>query len=138
MFNFDSDGDGLLTDEAWFPTVFDPSSPGTIGDTSPGIGYFTALSASEYTSSAADGERGIILPENTAKTPGAGLEEIYNEAGQLKYSENGVKDIFEEWYGLECIECGSCSFVCPARRPLAQNIKTMKKQILTDKRNQKK
>ena len=55
-----------------------------------------------------------------------------------KYSENGVKDIFEEWYGLECIECGSCSFACPARRPLAQDIKTMKKQILTDKRNQKK
>lgn len=55
-----------------------------------------------------------------------------------KYSEHGVKDVFEEWYGLECIECGSCSFVCPARRPLAQNIKTMKKQILADKRKQAK
>lgn len=57
MFNFDSDGDGFFTDEAWFPAVFDPASPGTIGGTTPGIGYFTTLSASEYTSSAADGAR---------------------------------------------------------------------------------
>ena len=96
MFNFDSDGDGFFTDEAWFPTVFDPASPGTIGGTTPGIGYFTTLSASEYTSSAADGDRGIILPENTSKTPGTGLEEIYNEAGQLKYSENGIEKDFLE------------------------------------------
>jgi hypothetical protein len=96
MFNFDSDGDGLFTDESWFPTVFDPASPGTIGGTTPGIGYFTTLSASEYTSSAADGDRGIILPENTSKTPGTGLVEIYNEAGQLKYSENGVEKDFLE------------------------------------------
>lgn len=96
MFNFDSDGDGLFTDESWFPTVFDPASPGTIGGTTPGIGYFATLNASEFVSSALDGDRGIILPENTSKTPGAGLEEIYNEAGQLKYSENGVEKDFLE------------------------------------------
>ncbi|MBO6214001.1 MAG: electron transport complex subunit RsxC [Lachnospiraceae bacterium] len=50
------------------------------------------------------------------------------------YSERGQKDMFEKWYGLECVECGSCSFGCPARRHLAQSIKTMKKQILADKR----
>jgi hypothetical protein len=96
MFNFDSDGDGLFTDESWFPTVFDPASPGTIGGTTPGIGYFATLNASEFVSSALDGDRGIILPENTSKTPGTGLEEIYNEAGQLKYSENGVEKDFLE------------------------------------------
>ncbi len=41
---------------------------------------------------------------------------------------------FEKWNGMECIECGSCSFICPARRPLAQSIKTMKKDILAARR----
>jgi Na+-translocating ferredoxin:NAD+ oxidoreductase RnfC subunit len=31
-------------------------------------------------------------------------------------------------------ECGSCSFACPAKRQLAQSIKTMKKQVLAAKR----
>ena len=50
------------------------------------------------------------------------------------FAEHGLKEDFEKWYGLECVECGSCSFGCPARRHLAQAIKTMKKQILADKR----
>ena len=50
------------------------------------------------------------------------------------YSENKQMDKFEEWYGLECVECGSCSYVCPARRPLAQSVKTMKKFVLAEKR----
>ena len=45
-----------------------------------------------------------------------------------------VADEFEKWHGLECIECGSCSFACPAKRQLAQSIKTMKKQVLAAKR----
>ena len=50
------------------------------------------------------------------------------------YSEHKQMDKFEEWYGLECVECGSCSYVCPARRPLAQSVKTMKKFVLAEKR----
>ena len=53
------------------------------------------------------------------------------------YSIHGQKDMFEKWYGLECVECGSCSYVCPARRPLAQAVKTMKKEVLADKRKKK-
>ncbi len=30
--------------------------------------------------------------------------------------------------GLECIECGCCTYVCPAKRPLTQNFKMMKKK----------
>ena len=41
---------------------------------------------------------------------------------------------FETWNGMECVECGSCSFACPARRQLAQSIKTMKKNILAERR----
>jgi electron transport complex protein RnfC len=51
-----------------------------------------------------------------------------------KFNDRGLPEEFEKWYGLECIECGSCSFVCPARRHLAQSIKTMKKQVLAAKR----
>ncbi len=29
--------------------------------------------------------------------------------------------------GMECCECGCCSFVCPAKRPLTQQIKSMRK-----------
>ena len=43
---------------------------------------------------------------------------------------------FEEWNGLECIECGSCTFACPSRRQVAQPIKTMKKLVLAEKRKQ--
>ncbi len=41
---------------------------------------------------------------------------------------------------MECIECGSCSYICPAKRPLAQYIKTMKKTDLSreKKRNNRK
>ncbi len=51
-----------------------------------------------------------------------------------KFAQHGEKDAFDKWHGMECVECGSCSFICPAKRPLAQSIKTMKKQILADRR----
>ncbi len=51
-----------------------------------------------------------------------------------KYADHGDKEIFETWNGMECVECGSCSFICPAKRQLAQSIKTMKKTILADRR----
>ena len=51
-----------------------------------------------------------------------------------KFSDKGLSEEFEKWHGLECVECGSCSFACPAKRQLAQSIKTMKKQILAERR----
>ncbi len=51
-----------------------------------------------------------------------------------KFADRGLSEDFEKWNGLECVECGSCSFICPARRQLAQSIKTMKKQVLAAKR----
>ena len=44
---------------------------------------------------------------------------------------------FEVYYGVECIECGSCSYVCPAKRPLAQSIRAMKKVALEARRKAK-
>ena len=43
------------------------------------------------------------------------------------YSEHEDYDAFNKLFGKECIECGSCSYVCPAKRQLAQSIKSMKK-----------
>jgi len=48
-----------------------------------------------------------------------------------KMSQFHDSESFERWNGMECI---SCSYICPAKRPLAQYIKTMKKQILAERR----
>ena len=53
-----------------------------------------------------------------------------------KFGENGLMAEFEAWHGLECIECGSCTYICPSRRHVAQSVKTMKKQVLAEKRKQ--
>lgn len=37
-------------------------------------------------------------------------------------------------YGLECIACGSCTFTCPAKRPLMQTFKQAKAEIMAAKR----
>ncbi len=34
---------------------------------------------------------------------------------------------FVKNHGLDCIECGSCSYICPAKRQLAQSIRATKK-----------
>ena len=45
----------------------------------------------------------------------------------------------KEWslakkYGaMSCIECGCCTYVCPAKRPLVQSIKLAKKYIRENK-----
>ncbi|MGI6007807.1 MAG: electron transport complex subunit RsxC [Ruminococcus sp.] len=43
---------------------------------------------------------------------------------------------FEKMNGMECCECGCCSYVCPAKRPLAQSIKSMRKEILANRKKQ--
>lgn len=37
-------------------------------------------------------------------------------------------------YGMECIGCGSCTYVCPAKRPLMQLFKYAKAEIMAAKR----
>lgn len=46
----------------------------------------------------------------------------------------GNKEAFVKNGGMECCECGCCSFICPAKRPLTQTIKTMRKQILAERK----
>ena len=41
--------------------------------------------------------------------------------------EHNNEKAFLDMYGMECCECGCCSFICPARRQLTQLIKGMRK-----------
>lgn len=42
-----------------------------------------------------------------------------------------------EKYGImDCRECGSCTFVCPGRRPIVQSIKTAKAKIMAARKKQ--
>lgn len=66
----------------------DLTAPGAIGGTTPAAGTFTTVTAASYVSSAADGSRYTILPNNGSISPlGDGSEEIYNEGGQIKVVE---------------------------------------------------
>ena len=43
------------------------------------------------------------------------------------YAEHFDEEAFVKNNGMECCECGCCSFICPAKRPLTQEIKSMRK-----------
>lgn len=51
-----------------------------------------------------------------------------------EFAEYGDEEAFLKYNGMECCECGCCSFVCPAKRPLTQQIKSMRKQQLAKKK----
>lgn len=50
------------------------------------------------------------------------------------YAEHYEEEAFVKNNGMECCECGCCSFVCPAKRPLTQVIKSMRKIQLAKKK----
>ncbi|MDD6811618.1 MAG: electron transport complex subunit RsxC [Lachnospiraceae bacterium] len=50
------------------------------------------------------------------------------------YAENYNEEAFLAHDGMECCECGCCSYVCPAKRPLTQTIKSMRKMQLAKKK----
>ncbi len=49
-------------------------------------------------------------------------------------AEHFDEECFLALNGMECCECGCCSFVCPAKRPLTQEIKSMRKMQLAKKK----
>lgn len=50
------------------------------------------------------------------------------------YAEHYDEEAFLNNNGMECCECGCCSFVCPAKRPLTQVIKSMRKMQLAKRK----
>ena len=51
-----------------------------------------------------------------------------------KLAERGDMAGFEAMDGMECCECGCCSYICPAKRPLTQMIKSMRKMVLASRK----
>ena len=52
-----------------------------------------------------------------------------------KYAEHSMLEEMEKYQILNCIECGSCSYICPANRPLMQYIKLGKAEVMANRRN---
>ncbi len=50
------------------------------------------------------------------------------------YAEHYDEEAFLKNNGMECCECGCCSYICPAKRPLTQVIKSMRKMQLAKKK----
>ncbi|MBS6195622.1 MAG: electron transport complex subunit RsxC [Clostridiales bacterium] len=50
------------------------------------------------------------------------------------FAEHKDIDQFLKYNGMECCECGCCSFVCPAKRLLSQDIKSMRKIVLANRK----
>ena len=50
------------------------------------------------------------------------------------YARRNLVAETEENCAMDCIECGSCSYVCPASIPLVQSIRQGKAAVLAKKR----
>ena len=50
------------------------------------------------------------------------------------FAENNDEERFLKYNGMECCECGCCSYICPAKRQLTQSIKTMRKLLLAKRK----
>ena len=43
--------------------------------------------------------------------------------------ENESFDLAESWHVMDCMECGCCSYICPAGRPLVQHMRRAKADV---------
>ena len=51
------------------------------------------------------------------------------------FAEHGdMRRALKKFDGMECCECGCCSYICPAKRPLTQMIKSMRKMVLASRK----
>ena len=64
----------------------------------------------------------------------AGCPEHLLPARLADFAARGDLPSFEKYHGLECVECGSCSWSCPAKRPLTQLMKSARRQLLAEKK----
>lgn len=54
----------------------------------------------------------------------------------MEYAEKFEDESFVALQGMECYECGSCSYICPAKRRITQSVKQTRKSVI-DNRNKK-
>ena len=43
-------------------------------------------------------------------------------------------DLFQKLNGMECYECGTCTYVCPAKRRLTQSFKQARRAVMDNSR----
>ncbi|UMZ72845.1 electron transport complex subunit RsxC [Natranaerofaba carboxydovora] len=55
-----------------------------------------------------------------------------------EYSDHERYEDAEEYNALDCIECGCCTFICPAKRFLLHHIRLAKNQIMARRREEQK
>lgn len=53
----------------------------------------------------------------------------------MEYAERFDDKGFESLNGMECCECGCCSYICPAGRHLTQAFKQSRRSILNERKN---
>ncbi len=51
-----------------------------------------------------------------------------------RFSEHREVDRLEDYNVLDCIECGSCSYICPAKIPLVEWIRLGKAEVMAQKK----
>ncbi|PKM53263.1 MAG: electron transport complex subunit RsxC, partial [Firmicutes bacterium HGW-Firmicutes-5] len=51
-----------------------------------------------------------------------------------EYSQRNNWDKCESNHAMDCIECGSCSYICPAKRTLVSSIRVAKREIIAQRR----
>jgi electron transport complex protein RnfC len=50
------------------------------------------------------------------------------------YAQHKRWEDCDELHALDCIECGSCSFICPAKRTLVSSIRVGKRQVQAERK----
>ena len=50
------------------------------------------------------------------------------------HSEKKNVASLESYNTMDCIECGACTYVCPAKLPLVQGIRAGKHQIISSQK----
>ncbi len=55
----------------------------------------------------------------------------------MQAAVHGDEETFLKLNGMECCECGCCSYICPAKQPLTQTIKSMRKMQLAKRKNRR-
>ncbi|MBZ2175330.1 electron transport complex subunit RsxC [Schnuerera sp. xch1] len=61
------------------------------------------------------------------------LQPLYLSSYALKKDFDKAEDL----NALDCVECGSCSYICPAKRPLVESIRFAKREIIAKKKSKK-
>ena len=51
-----------------------------------------------------------------------------------QFAERFDLESFQKWHGMECVECGCCTYACPAKRPLAQMIKNVRRMVMANRK----